>query len=99
MSAPAVFDSRHDHSLGGDTRDCHDAVAGLNHVTTRFSPEVLTAMDCSPSIRLEGVANTVPVVFECQENPWHPSFPYGVGGLSILGLGANALRTPVSSTV
>ena len=99
MSAPAVFDSRHDHSLGGDTRDCDDAVAGLDQVTTRFSPEVFTAMDYSPSIRVQGVANTVPVVFECQEDPWHPLFPYGVGGLSILGLGANALRPCVSSTV
>ena len=72
MSAPAVFDSRHDHSLGGDTRDRDDAVAGLNHVTTRFSPEVFTAMDYSPSISVQGVANTVPVVLECQENPWHP---------------------------
>ena len=43
MSAPAILDSRHHHSLGGDTRVCDDAVAGLNHVTTRFSPEVLTA--------------------------------------------------------
>jgi len=95
MSTPTVFESRHDYSLGGDTRDCDDAVAGLNHVTTRFSPEVLSAMDYSPSIRVEGVANTVPVVFECQENPWHSSFPYGVGGLSILELGAHASRTPV----
>ena len=78
---------------------CDDAVAGLNHVTTRFSPEVLTATGYSPSIRVEGVPNTVPVVFQYQENPWHPSFPYGVGGLSILGSGAHALRTPVSNTV
>ena len=99
MSAPAIFDSRHHHSLGGDTRVCDDAVAGLNHVTTRFSPEVLTATGYSPSIRVEGVPNTVPVVFQYQENPWHPSFPYGVGGLSILGSGAHALRTPVSNTV
>ena len=99
MSAPSILDSRHHHSLGGDTRVCDDAVAGLNHVTTRFSPEVLTATGYSPSIRVEGVPNTVPVVFQYQENPWHPSFPYGVGGLSTLGSGAHALRTPVSNTV
>ena len=99
MSAPSILDSRHHHSLGGDTRVCDDAVAGRNHVTTRFSPEVLTATGYSPSIRVEGVPNTVPVVFQYQENPWHPSFPYGVGSLSILGSGAHALRTPVSNTV
>ena len=99
MSAPAIFDSRHDDSLGGDTRICDDAVAELNHVTTRFSPEVLTAPDYSPSRSAEGVPNTVPVVFEYQENPWHPSLPYGVGGRSSLRSGAHTLLTPVYSTV
>ena len=85
MSAPSILDSRHHHSLGGDTRVCDDAVAGLNHVTTRFFPEVLTATGYSPSIRMEEDQTQCLSSFNAKKIHGTPRFPMALAVFQSLG--------------